>query len=40
MIENKKEIAQSAIGQGEGWLTELSNENLKELWKLQTTLVV
>lgn len=40
MIESKKEIAQSAIGQGEKWLTELSNESLKELWQLQTTLVV
>lgn len=40
MIANKKEIAQNTIGEGEGWLTELSNENLKELWKLQTTLMV
>ena len=40
MIESKKEIAENAIGTGEGWLTELSNENLKDLWQLQTNLVV
>lgn len=35
MIESKKEIAANVVGNGEGWLTELSTESLKELWKLQ-----
>lgn len=35
MIENKKEIAENVVGTGEGWLTELSTDSLKELWKLQ-----
>ena len=35
MIENKKELADQVVGAGEGWITELSNEDLKELWKLR-----
>ncbi len=35
MIENKKDIAEKVIGAGEGWITELSNKDLKELWKLR-----
>jgi len=35
MIENKKELADQVEGAGEGWITELSNEDLKELWKLR-----
>ncbi len=34
MIENKKEIAEGVIGSGEGWLTELSTDELKELFAL------
>ncbi|RJP32640.1 MAG: DEAD/DEAH box helicase [Candidatus Omnitrophota bacterium] len=34
MIENKKEIAEGVIGAGEGWLTELSTNELKELFAL------
>ncbi|MCX5873422.1 MAG: DEAD/DEAH box helicase, partial [Deltaproteobacteria bacterium] len=34
MIEQKKEIAENVVGAGEGWITELSNKDLKELWKL------
>ena len=34
MIERKKEVATSVVGTGEGWLTELSNEDLKDLFKL------
>ena len=30
MIERKKEIAEKVVGAGEGWLTELSNDDLKE----------
>jgi len=35
MIERKKEIAGKVVGTGEGWLTELSNEELKELFILR-----
>jgi SNF2 family DNA or RNA helicase len=35
MIELKKEIAEKVVGTGEGWLTELSNKDLKELWALR-----
>ncbi|PYV17261.1 MAG: ATP-dependent helicase, partial [Acidobacteria bacterium] len=35
MIENKKEIAERVVGTGEGWLTELSTEELKELFALR-----
>jgi SNF2 family DNA or RNA helicase len=34
MIESKKEIAENVIGTGEGWLTELSDKDLKELFTL------
>lgn len=35
MIENKKEVAANVVGNGEGWITELSTNSLKELWKLR-----
>ena len=35
MIERKQEIASSIVGAGEGWLTELSNEALKEIFTLR-----
>ena len=35
MIERKQEIAQNVVGVGEGWLTELSNEQLKEIFALR-----
>jgi SNF2 family DNA or RNA helicase len=34
MIERKKEIASAVVGAGEGWLTELSTKELKELFAL------
>ena len=34
MIERKKEIAAGVVGAGEGWLTELSTAQLKELLTL------
>jgi SNF2 family DNA or RNA helicase len=34
MIEQKKELAQSVVGTGEAWLTEMSNEQLREVFKL------
>jgi SNF2 family DNA or RNA helicase len=39
MIENKKAVASTVIGTGEGWLTELSTEQLSELWKLKQEVV-
>ncbi len=35
MIERKQEIAKKVVGTGEGWLTEMSNEQLKELFALR-----
>jgi SNF2 family DNA or RNA helicase len=35
MIERKQEVAAKVVGTGEGWLTELSNEQLKELFTLR-----
>ncbi|HEX2768258.1 MAG TPA: DEAD/DEAH box helicase, partial [Geobacteraceae bacterium] len=35
MIERKKELAGSIVGAGEGWLTELSTDELKELFALR-----
>ena len=35
MIERKKEIAGRVIGTGEGWLTELSTAELKNLFALR-----
>jgi SNF2 family DNA or RNA helicase len=35
MIENKKGIAAQVVGSGEGWLTELSTRELKELFALR-----
>jgi SNF2 family DNA or RNA helicase len=35
MIERKKAIADNVIGTGEGWLTEFSNDELKDLFALR-----
>ncbi len=35
MIERKKDIAERVVGTGEGWLTELSTAELKELFALR-----
>jgi superfamily II DNA or RNA helicase len=35
MIERKKEVAEKIISTGEGWLTEMSNEQLKNLFALR-----
>lgn len=35
MIENKKEVAETVVVSGEGWLTELSTRQLKDLFALQ-----
>ena len=34
MIEQKKELAENIIGNGENWLTEMSTSQLKELFAL------
>jgi len=34
MIEDKKALAQQVVGAGEGWLTELSSERLRDLFAL------
>ncbi len=39
MIERKSEIASSIVGTGEGWLTELSTKDLKELFALRADAV-
>jgi SNF2 family DNA or RNA helicase len=35
MLERKKALAEQIVGAGEGWLTELSNEQLKQIWSLR-----
>lgn len=35
MIERKREVAEQVVGTSEGWLTELSNSQLKELFALR-----
>jgi SNF2 family DNA or RNA helicase len=35
MIERKKEVAEGVVGTGEGWLTELSTAELKEIFALR-----
>jgi SNF2 family DNA or RNA helicase len=35
MIERKQEVAAKVVGTGEGWLTELSNDQLKDLFALR-----
>jgi SNF2 family DNA or RNA helicase len=34
MIEHKKELAESIVGTGEGWLTEMSTDQLKQVFAL------
>jgi SNF2 family DNA or RNA helicase len=40
MIEQKKELAESIVGSGETWLTEMSTAQLKELFALSREAVV
>ena len=35
ILEKKVEIAENVVGTGEDWLTELSNEELKDLFALR-----
>jgi len=35
MIERKREIAEEVVGTGEGWITELSTHELKDLFALR-----
>ena len=36
LAERKKELAEAVIQAGEGWLTELNTESLRELFELRT----
>ena len=40
MIESKRALAESVLGAGEGWLTELSTSALRELFTLEAGSVV
>jgi len=40
MIEEKKALAESVIGSGESWLTELSNQELKDIISLRSEAVI
>jgi SNF2 family DNA or RNA helicase len=40
MIESKKQLAQQIVGTGESWLTELSTEELKNLFELRKEAVM
>jgi SNF2 family DNA or RNA helicase len=40
MIESKKVLAENIVGTGEGWLTEMSTEKLRELFTLRRGAVV
>jgi SNF2 family DNA or RNA helicase len=39
MIERKKALAQAVVGTGEDWLTDLSTDQLRELFKLDESAV-
>ena len=39
MIESKKALAQSIVGSGENWLTELSTNDLRDLVTLRKTTI-
>jgi SNF2 family DNA or RNA helicase len=39
MIESKKALAQSIVGSGENWLTELSTDELRDLVKLRREII-
>jgi SNF2 family DNA or RNA helicase len=39
LIESKRELAESVVGTGEGWLTELSTEELRDLITLRAEAV-
>ena len=35
MIERKREIADEVVGTGEGWITELSTQDLRDIFALR-----
>jgi SNF2 family DNA or RNA helicase len=35
MIEQKRELAETVIGAGEGWITEMSTDQLRDLFTLR-----
>jgi SNF2 family DNA or RNA helicase len=40
LIDNKKLLASSMVGTGEGWLTELSTAQLRDLFALRSTAMI
>jgi SNF2 family DNA or RNA helicase len=39
MIESKKELAENIVGKGEGWITELGTEQLRDLFRLRKEVI-
>jgi SNF2 family DNA or RNA helicase len=37
LLEKKRDLAEAVVGSGEGWITELSNDELAELVSLRET---
>jgi SNF2 family DNA or RNA helicase len=37
LLEKKRDLAEAVVGSGEGWITELSNDQLAELVSLRET---
>jgi SNF2 family DNA or RNA helicase len=37
LLEKKRDLAEAVVGSGEGWITELSNDDLAELVSLRET---
>jgi SNF2 family DNA or RNA helicase len=38
LLEKKRDLAEAVVGSGEGWITELSNDELAELISLRETI--
>jgi SNF2 family DNA or RNA helicase len=38
LLEKKRDLAEAVVGSGEGWITELSNDELAELVSLRETI--
>jgi SNF2 family DNA or RNA helicase len=38
LLEKKRDLAEAVVGSGEGWITELSNDELTELVSLRETI--
>jgi SNF2 family DNA or RNA helicase len=40
ILESKRSLAESVIGEGEAWITEMSDDELSEIFSLQATAAV